>query len=98
MICFMVQRSGGKGGKVVGSASKLSASLAMVKIPVAARSAKVDESCVGKSFKVHNGRGFTTIRPTVNMIPLGRKFGELVSTRVFGGHAKKMTKVSKKSR
>ena len=39
---------------------------------------------VGKRVKVHNGKGFTTVSVTENMI--GHKFGEFSATRKLGTH------------
>lgn len=42
---------------------------------------------VGLTFNVHNGRNFTPVYVTENMI--GHKLGEFAPTRTFHGHADK---------
>lgn len=43
---------------------------------------------VGFAFGVHNGKEFTTVKVTENMV--GHKLGEFVSTTKFGRHGGKM--------
>jgi len=40
---------------------------------------------IGLTFAVHNGRKFTPVYVTENMV--GHKFGEFAATRTFFGHA-----------
>lgn len=57
------------------------------------RRSTVTPDAVGLTFAVHNGRKFTPVYITENMI--GHKFGEFAPTRTFNGHAEKKTAVKK---
>ena len=45
---------------------------------------------VGKNFAIHNGRVFTKLYVTEDMV--GHKFGEFAPTRTFKGHGGKASK------
>ena len=45
---------------------------------------------VGKNFEVHNGKVFTKVYVTEDMV--GHKFGEFSPTRIFRGHGGKSQK------
>jgi len=48
---------------------------------------------VGLTFLVHNGRKFTPVFVTENMV--GHKLGEFSPTRVFHGHGGKLERAAK---
>ena len=86
-----------RGKKGTGSVNKVVGKDGSAQI-VVKRSDMIDRNCVGLTFKVHNGRGYSLVRPTLNMVSLGLKFGELVNTRVYGMSSKKGGKSVKKAR
>ena len=51
------------------------------------RSCTVVPEFVGATFQVHNGRGFTDVFVTEDMV--GHKLGEFAPTRLFKGHTNK---------
>ena len=52
-----------------------------------ARSCTIVPEFVGHTFQVHNGRSFTDVFVTEDMV--GHKLGEFSLTRVFRGHTNK---------
>jgi small subunit ribosomal protein S19 len=48
------------------------------------RGSQISPEFVGKYFKVHNGRNFTDVFITEDMV--GHRLGEFASTRTFRGH------------
>jgi len=48
------------------------------------RASMVIPDFVGLTFDVHNGKGFTTVYVTENMV--GHKLGEFAPTRIFKAH------------
>lgn len=63
---------------------------------IAPRNIIIDHSCIGKTFYVHNGKGYIGVKIQEKMI--GRKFGEFALTRRIAKHQAKKTgkKKSKK--
>ena len=59
---------------------------------IAPRNIIIDQSCIGKTFYVHNGKGYTNVKIQERMV--GRKFGEFALTRRIAKHQVK--KVGKK--
>jgi len=51
------------------------------------RRSSISPDMVGLSFEIHNGKGFTPIRVTENMV--GHKLGEFAPTRTFRSHSSK---------
>ena len=51
------------------------------------RACTIVPECVGHTFKVHNGRAFTDVFITEDMV--GHKLGEFALTRTFRGHTNK---------
>lgn len=56
------------------------------------RADRLVESMVDGAFKVHNGRSWVLVRPTLRMVSLGIRFGDRVKTRTVGSMNKKTTK------
>ena len=52
-----------------------------------ARASTITPDYVGMTFMVHNGRQFTKVYVTEDMV--GHRLGEFAPTRVFRGHDKK---------
>lgn len=48
------------------------------------RRSTISPEFVGHTFMVHNGKSFTTVFVTENMV--GHKLGEFAATRTFKGH------------
>lgn len=63
-------------------------------IPVYSRASTITPDCVGKSFKVHNGRNFVSFSVTAEMI--GTNFGQYSETRKFKAHGGKAAKTAKR--
>jgi small subunit ribosomal protein S19 len=55
-----------------------------------ARACTVVPEFVGKNFAIHNGKLFTKLYVTEDMV--GHKFGEFAPTRTFRGHGGKASK------
>lgn len=54
------------------------------------RSSTIIPDMVGMTFEVHNGRGFTTVKATEDMV--GYRLGEFAPTRKFLRHGGRMAK------
>lgn len=60
-----------------------------------ARSSTIFPEMVGMNFAVHNGRSFTNVFVTEDMV--GHKLGEFAPTRLFRRHGGKMAKEQAKA-
>jgi small subunit ribosomal protein S19 len=60
-----------------------------------ARSCDIPPEFVGFTFAVHNGKTFTNVYITEQMV--GHKLGEFSMTRKFKGHGGKMAELQKKA-
>lgn len=60
------------------------------------RSSTIFPSMVGLTFQVHNGRNFTAVFITEDMV--GHKLGEFAPTRTFRRHGGKMAKEQAKGK
>ncbi|MEQ8850723.1 MAG: 30S ribosomal protein S19 [Phycisphaerales bacterium] len=58
-----------------------------------ARACTIVPEFVGHTFKVHNGRAFTDLYVTEDMV--GHKLGEFALTRTFRGHTNKKEGIKK---
>jgi small subunit ribosomal protein S19 len=58
-----------------------------------ARASMITPDFVGHTFLVHNGKDFTSVYVTENMV--GHKLGEFSLTRIFKGHGAHTAKVAK---
>ena len=57
------------------------------------RASMISPDFVGLTFAVHNGKQFTPVYVTENMV--GHKLGEFAPTRVFRGHPQKKAEKGK---
>jgi small subunit ribosomal protein S19 len=57
------------------------------------RRSTITPKFVGLNFEVHNGKSFTSVYITENMV--GHKLGEFALTRTFKGHSPHTQKVAK---
>lgn len=67
---------------------KMSKALAGEVIKTWARSSEISPEMVGRTFAVHNGKEFISVKVTEEMI--GHRFGEFAPTRKFIRHGGKM--------
>ena len=72
---------------------KLNAAGAKRPIKTWARASMIVPDFVGHTFLVHNGKGFTSVFVTENMV--GHKLGEFSPTRTFKKHGAHTAKVTK---
>jgi small subunit ribosomal protein S19 len=70
--------------KLLAKVEKQKAANARTPIKTWARSCTVVPDFIGHTFAVHNGRAFTNVLITDNMV--GHKLGEFAITRTFRGH------------
>ncbi len=70
--------------KLLGKVEKQKATNAKSPIKTWARSCTVVPDFIGTTFAVHNGKSFTNVFITDNMV--GHKLGEFSMTRTFRGH------------
>ena len=56
------------------------------------RRSQITPEMIGFLFGVHNGRAFTEVRPTEEMV--GHRLGEFSPTRKFKGHGGKLAKMT----
>ncbi len=59
------------------------------------RSSEISPEFVGKYFLVHNGRAFTEVFITEDMV--GHKLGEFSPTRMFRGHGQVVKRIIEKT-
>lgn len=60
-----------------------------------ARDSQIPPEFVGYTFKVHNGKGFTDVFVTEEMV--GHRLGEFAKTRTFRGHGRVVKRIIKKT-
>ena len=77
-------RSIKKGPFVVAKVEKMEKSGAKKAIKTWSRRSMIIPEFVGHTFNVHNGKTFTTVFITENMV--GHRLGEFAPTRTFKGH------------
>lgn len=71
--------------KLLAKVEKQKASGERTPIRTWSRACTVVPDFIGHTFEVHNGKGFTKVLITDNMV--GHKLGEFAITRVFRGHS-----------
>ena len=71
-------------GHVVAKVEKMEKSGAKKAIKTWSRRSMIIPEFVGHTFNVHNGKTFTTVFITENMV--GHRLGEFAPTRTFKGH------------
>ncbi len=71
--------------KVLSKVEKQKASGTKTPIKTWSRSCTIVPDFIGHTFSVHNGRSFTQVHITDNMV--GHKLGEFSMTRTFRGHS-----------
>lgn len=71
--------------KLLAKVEKQKASGERTPIKTWSRACTVVPDFIGHTFEVHNGKGFTKVLITDNMV--GHKLGEFAITRVFRGHS-----------
>ncbi len=59
------------------------------------RASEISPEFVGKYFMVHNGRAFTEVFVTEDMV--GHKLGEFSPTRMFRGHGQVVKRIIEKT-
>ncbi len=71
--------------KLLAKVEKQKAASSHAPIKTWSRSCTVVPDFIGHTFEVHNGRSFTKVMITDNMV--GHKLGEFAPTRTFHGHS-----------
>ncbi len=77
--------------KLYGKVQRLNAQNKRLPIKTWARACTIVPEFVGHIFQVHNGRHFTDVFCTEDMV--GHKLGEFSPTRIFRGHTQKKDRV-----
>ncbi len=77
--------------KLYGKIQRLNAQNKRLPIKTWARACTIVPEFVGHIFQVHNGRHFTDVFCTEDMV--GHKLGEFSPTRIFRGHTQKKDRV-----
>ncbi|MCH8152408.1 MAG: 30S ribosomal protein S19 [Planctomycetota bacterium] len=77
--------------KLYGKVQRLNAQNKRLPIKTWARACTIVPEFVGHIFQVHNGRHFTDVFCTEDMV--GHKLGEFSPTRMFRGHTQKKDRV-----
>ena len=77
--------------KLYGKIQRLNAQNKRLPIKTWARACTIVPEFVGHIFQVHNGRHFTDVFCTEDMV--GHKLGEFSPTRMFRGHTQKKDRV-----
>ncbi len=77
--------------KLYGKVQRLNAQNKPLPIKTWARACTIVPEFVGHIFQVHNGRHFTDVFCTEDMV--GHKLGEFSPTRMFRGHTQKKDRV-----
>ncbi len=77
--------------KLYGKVQRLNAQNKRLPIKTWARACTIVPEFVGHIFQVHNGRHFTDVFCTEDMV--GHKLGEFSPTRIFRGHTQKKDRI-----